>query len=134
MNQNTDPIERDYEAVRERVKSRFGVYLPNRLSVSERLAYCALALALVVHATLGLYIDDLVIPSRRRRPDVHVHGWEALLIACAIYLVAVSLISRIIDHHDKRDNEHLYRQFEQLAWYASGAFVALSFILRMLGW
>lgn len=134
MNQSTDPIERDYEAVRERAKSRFGVYLPNRLSTSERLAYCALALALVAHATLGAYIDDLIIPSRRRGPDVHVHGWQAWLIACAIYLVAISLISRVIDHYDKRNNEHRYRQFERLAWYASGALVALSFILRIAGW
>ena len=59
----------------------------------ERLTYCALALALVAHATLGAYIDDLIIPSRRRGHDVHVHGWQAWLIACAIYLVAVSLIS-----------------------------------------
>jgi len=37
MNQSTHPIERDYEAVRERAKSRFGVYLPNRLSTSNDL-------------------------------------------------------------------------------------------------
>ena len=134
MDQSTDPIERDYEAVRARVNSRFGVYLPNRLSVAERLAYFALALALVAHATLGAYIDDLVIPGRRRSPSIHVHGWQAWLIAGAIYLVAISLVSRVIDHYDKRNNENRYRQFEQLSWYFSGALVALSVVLRMLGW
>ncbi len=131
MNSSTDPVERDYEAVRARAKSRFGVYLPNRLSPTERLAYCALALALIAHATLGVYLDDLILPGRRKRPDIHVHGWQAWLIACSIYLVAVSLISRIVDHYDKRNNEHRYRQFEQLAWYLSGALVALSFVVRI---
>lgn len=131
MSQSTDPIERNYESVRERVKMRFGAYLPNRLSILERLAYCVLALTLFAHATLGVYIDDLIIPGRRGNDNSHFHGWQAWLIACAIYLVVLSLISRIIDHYDKRNNEQRYRQFEQLAWYTSGALIGLSFILRI---
>jgi len=137
MDPYTDPIERDHEAVRNRIKSRFGVYLPNRVGVAERLAYCALALALLAHATLGLCMDDLVIPSRRG-PHTHLHGWQAWLAAGSVYLVAMSLISRVIDHHDKRDNEVSYRQFEQVCWYLSAALVIVSFfvsvIARIFAW
>jgi hypothetical protein len=132
VDQHPNPIEEDYEAVRARAQSRFGRYLPNRVSPSERIACCVFALALIAHATMGVYIDDLVIPGRRRSPPTHLSGWEAWLFAGAIYSFAASFISRVVDHYDKKNNEHLYRWFEKSSGYVAAGFVALSFLHRVL--
>lgn len=53
-------------------------------------------------------------------------------MASAPYFVVMSLISRGIDHCDKRDNKSSYRQFEQVCWYLSVALVIVMAVVSVI--
>lgn len=91
-------------------------YQPNVVPRGVRLGRTAAALFVLAYAVYGLLIDDLVIefPVRQRSTlggALHLHGVVAWTMAAAMLCAVAVLVSAVVDHYDKRDNEAAYRRF-----------------------
>jgi hypothetical protein len=86
-----------------------GKYVPNSISIGNRLLSVLFSLALLIYGANGIYTDDLYIPGKRG--GIHFSGLSTWLAYAGIICLCVSLLSIIIDHYDKRDNEHKYYEF-----------------------
>ncbi|WDE01688.1 hypothetical protein [Thalassomonas actiniarum] len=86
-----------------------GNYIPNSISIGNRLLHIILSISLLFYGAYGVYTDDLYIPSRR---DIfHFSGLAAWLVYAGMICLCAYLLSVVIDHYDKRDNEHQYYKF-----------------------
>lgn len=85
-------------------------YVPNTVSRGERLSYIIFGGGLATYSLWGLWIDDVVIPAKRG-PGVHFHGAAALFMGFALFMASLSLLIEVIDHYDRRNNEHWYDRF-----------------------
>lgn len=128
-----DRLAADREALRKRMMTRFGKYLPNHVPLGTRVLLVVFAGVLIAYATVGIYIDDLVVPGRRGRDNLHLNGWSAWFFAAAVVFYACAVLAQVLDHYDKRDNEDFYKRFESNALYLAGAAVAFSVVALLLG-
>lgn len=95
---------------------------PNHIPRLDRLWYGLGALALFLYATIGLCIDDIYIPGRRR-PGHHFHGVSAWLAYAALLCLIANWISVIVDHYDTRNNEIQYKWFARITYGLSLGFL-----------
>lgn len=100
-----------------------GRYIPNEVPEGTRLKHALMAIVLLVYGGYGVWVDDLYIPGKRG--GLHLHHQPAWLMYAAMICAAVVLASSILDHYDRRDNEHRYRGFARvMSWLAWCAFAA----------
>ena len=100
-------------------------YTPNRYSVAVRILSALLAIWLPIYGTLGVLIDDFYIPGKRG-PGVHFHGLSVWLMYGAILSAASVFAALVIDHYDRRNNEHHYRRFKKLATWVGWSLFGLA--------
>lgn len=99
-----------------------GRYIPNHVPERTRLVNALMAIALLAYGSYGVWIDDLYVPGKRGN-GVHLHQVPAWLMYGAMICACIVLVSSILDHYDRRDNEHRYRRFARiLSWVGWGAF------------
>lgn len=110
------------------------MHIPNQVPLDKRLWSTAGAIGLLLWGGYGLYVNDLVIPLRRRR-DIHLHDEPAILMFAAFMCGALVLVSVIVDHYDRRNNEHKYEKFSKPAggagWVLFGVSLALHFTIKL---
>lgn len=82
-------------------------YVPNQLPLKERLTHFVLGVTLFAYGVISIRADDFYLPGKRGR-GFHLHGLAAWVAAAAVAVAAAVLILAIIDHYDRRDNEHDY--------------------------
>jgi ABC-type Fe3+ transport system permease subunit len=90
------------------------LHIPNQIPLRKRVLYATGAAALFAHGLHGLRVNDLIVPlvGRRRRVRViHLHGVPAFIAWVAMLMVCVALLSVVVDHYDRRNNEASYDQF-----------------------
>jgi hypothetical protein len=85
-------------------------YKPNVVSRVDRLFSLGLAVALLAYGSLGLVTARLSLNGRRVRIGV-LEGGPAWLMAAALLVGAAVLLSLVVDHYDKRNNERYYQAF-----------------------
>jgi hypothetical protein len=100
-------------------------YTANVIPERERLWSFVVAGLLIVYGGYGVWTDDLYIPGRGPS-GIHLHNIEAWLMYGAMLCGSVSLLSILIDHFDKRDNEQRYRIFERVVRHIGVALLCLS--------
>jgi len=105
---------------------------PNHYSASARLWNSFLALALVTYGGLGVFRDDLFIPGKRSS-GVHLHGWAAWLMFAAFLCAAAVMFALVVDHYDRRNNEHHYIAFKKLAVLVGWLFFCAAFAWQIVG-
>ncbi len=88
-------------------------YNPNHIPTSERTINLVLSSILFVYGTFGVIADDLFIPSKRG-PGTHLHGEQAYLMYAAFLCTVANLMSVVVDHYDKRNNETNYKLFARV--------------------
>jgi hypothetical protein len=110
------------------------IHIPNSIPLSQRFWSALGAGALILWGGYSLYVNDLVIPLRRRK-DIHLHDEPAFLMFAAFICGALVLISVIIDHYDERNNEHQYKKFSEtlktVGWFLFGAALLLHMMMRL---
>ncbi len=104
-------------------------HTPNHISLGERVFHVLLSLFLIGYGSLGFLADDLYLPGKRR--GVHLHGAPALLMLIAMLLASAALLSVVVDHYDRRDNERYYRFFARVGEGAAWTFFALALLLDL---
>jgi NADPH-dependent 2,4-dienoyl-CoA reductase/sulfur reductase-like enzyme len=96
---------------------------PNHIPESERWWNGFLSLLLLGYGAYGLSVDDIYIPGKRGN-GTHFHGIAACIVFSAMVTAAANLISVIVDHYDRRNNETNYRLFSRVT---QGIGIALFF-------
>lgn len=86
------------------------VYQPNKIPWQTQLYYMIASPALLIYGTFGLIYDDIYIPGKRSR-GIHFHGYAAVIVFFVFLFAISNMVSVIIDHFDKRDNEINYRYY-----------------------
>lgn len=106
-------------------------YIPNAFSSAKLLFNYLAALALFAYGTYGIYINDLWLPLGPYGVGwrSHFSDGSALLLYAALICGCLILLSVVVDHYDKRNNEQRYEDFATLlSWLGALLFVAASFL------
>jgi hypothetical protein len=103
-------------------------YNPNQIPLGERIIYIILSSIMLVYGTFGVIIGDLYIPGKRR-PGFHFHGVPAWIMYGAFLCAVANMMSVVVDHYDKRNNETNYKLFARVTQIAGWALFALALIL-----
>jgi hypothetical protein len=106
-------------------------YTPNQIPKDEIFKNIVVSCLLFIYGAYGVWIDDMLIPfpSRRRSMDIHLHGVPAWIMYGAIICACLILLSVILDHYDKRNNERHYALFADIFKYLGCTLFALSLIM-----
>lgn len=128
----TDKINEHFSLGDEAFQSDEESFVPNSFSLGERAMNTLLALALLAYGAYGLLVDDLYLPGRRSRPGVHLHGTPAWIMYGAFICAAAVLLALVIDHYDRRNNEHHYETFKLLASRAGWSFFIVALLWSVM--
>jgi hypothetical protein len=117
-------------------KPRLKKHKPNNIPEGQRIFFILLSGVLLVYGTLGILHDDLYIrlPRTRRSilhdasPGTHLQGVAAWMMYCAMLLAVISMVSVIVDHYDKRDNEINYKRFARRTLLGAWGIASLAFL------
>lgn len=106
-------------------------YTPNQIPLHKRMLRAGGATFLLAYGIVSLRMDDFVIPGKRGA--IHLHGLPGWILFAALIVAAAAMVSAIIDHYDRRNNESLYRNIEEWGAKAGAALFALAIGLNIAG-
>jgi hypothetical protein len=99
-------------------------YKPNEIPLFTRWLNTLIALALLTYGGYGVYDNDFALPTRRGN-WLHLHDGPAIFHYIAFCCASLVLLSVVLDHYDKRNNEQKYRAFStwgtRVAWVLFGS-------------
>jgi hypothetical protein len=102
-----------------------GRYIPNQIPSEDRRNYAIFSLLLFAYGSYGLWVNDIYIPGRRSR-GVHLHDVPAEIMYGAMSCACLVILSVIIDHYDRRNNERYYRAFAEIGKFVGWALFCFS--------
>lgn len=88
-------------------------YNPNRIPKWERNINILFSTILLGYGIFGLIIDDLYIPGKRGT-GIHFHGIATWILFGAFLSGVANMMSVVVDHYDKRNNEKNYKLFSRI--------------------
>lgn len=106
-------------------------YTPNHIPAKERIQNLIFSALLFLYGTYGVYVNDLYIPGKRSK-GVHLHNSAAWVMYGAMVCACLIMLSIIVDHYDRRNNETNYRLFANIFKFTGWAFFVLSLILSIV--
>ena len=105
-----------------------GTYVPNRIALKTRITNCLLSLGIVAYGYWGLRRDDLTVPISKRTAS-HFHNFSAWVMYAAMLCASVHLTAIVVDHYDRRNNEHLYQRVGNLSKKLGWGLFGIAFIV-----
>lgn len=111
-------------------------YTPNHIPKSERIQHVIFSILLFAYGSYGVWVNDLYIPGKRSLPGkrsrgIHLHDVPAWVMYGAMICACAVMLSVVVDHYDKRNNETNYRLFANVAKYFGWALFGLSLVLTI---
>ncbi|WP_134054054.1 MULTISPECIES: hypothetical protein [Rheinheimera] len=88
-------------------------YVPNKVSLAARLGNLLLAVLLIFLGGYGILKEELYLPLGKRT-EVTLYGDATYVAMVAFSLGAIYFLLEIVDHYDKRNNEHIYRRLRMI--------------------
>ena len=109
-------------------------YIPNRISGPERFINVLYALFILALAALGLFYGELLLPGKRTSgpTGLGLQGLPAWLMYGAMACAICVLLSSVVDHYDRRNNEPIYRRFAQVSRVCGWSLFVLALVLYVL--
>lgn len=107
------------------------VYTPNHIPAEERLKNIVFSILLFVYGTYGVWVNDLYIPGKRTR-GLHLHDVPAWIMYGAIVCACLVMLSVVIDHYDKRNNETNYKLFADVFRFFGWLFFVVSLVMALI--
>ncbi|WP_102798510.1 hypothetical protein [Bowmanella denitrificans] len=106
-------------------------YVPNEVPIFEQIKNVVLSISVIVFGGLGVVENDLAVTACRTCETVyHLKDEAAWVMYAAMLLMAAGLISEVVDHYDKRDNEHLYHRISNFTMLPGLGLFFLAFYLH----
>lgn len=106
-------------------------YTPNHIPVKERITLSIFSVLLFAYGTYGVWVNDLYIPGKRSR-GIHLHDVPAWIMYGAIITACLVMLSIVVDHFDRRNNETNYRGFAEAGKYVGWGLFALSLVMAII--
>ena len=88
-------------------------HIPNRIPREERRMNLLFSALLFAYGSYGVWINDLYIPGKRSR-GIHLHDVPAWIMYAAMICACLVMLSVVVDHYDRRNNERHYRTFAEV--------------------
>ena len=109
-------------------------YTPNHVHWSKRFINVLYAMVLLALGALGLFKGELLLPGKRTSgpTGIAMHGLSAWLMYAAMVCAVAVLLSTVVDHYDRRNNEATYRRFTKVGKVAGWVLLALALVLHVL--
>jgi hypothetical protein len=100
-----------------------GNYIPNNIPIKERVSNLVISILLLTYGLYGLYKGEIHIPGKRGN-GIYLYGESVWIMFVGLICGIVVFVSIVMDHYDKRDNEHKYYEFGKTIKYLGiGCFV-----------
>jgi hypothetical protein len=106
-------------------------YSPNRIPRKERIVHVVFSILLFAYGGYGVWVNDLYMPGRRGR-GIHLHDVPAWVMYGAMLCAVAVMLSVVLDHYDKRNNEVNYQRFANIGKYCGWSLFGLSLVLAIL--
>ena len=103
-------------------------YIPNQIPFGKRIRNTIFSIVLVIYGGFGLYINDLYLPGRDG--GVHLHDESAFIMYGAFICGVLVMLSVLLDHYDKRNNERKYQLFAKIFEYLGWGLFINAFIIN----
>ena len=115
-----------------------GAWKPNDVPLSVRIYSVVLAVLLLAYGVAGFVNDRLELATAKGSGGrLLLHGGPAWLLGSAVIVGALLLLSLVVDHYDRRNNEHWYRRVRKALLYLGFALFAAAltsyFYLGLVG-
>lgn len=107
-------------------------YVPNQISIESRLVNLILSSIFIVGGGYGVWRNDLVV-RLGKSPTIqvyHLRDQAAIIMYLGLLLVSTSFISEIVDHYDKRNNEHIYHKIAAYTLAPGAVLVIIGFLIK----
>lgn len=108
-----------------------GVYIPNQIPLKDRIWNTVLSLFILGYGTFGIFMGELILAGKHG--SLHIHGLPAWIMYAAMLCAVLNLLSVVVDHHDRRNNENQYRSFGKITMYA-GLSLFVASLLSEVAW
>lgn len=105
-------------------------YTANHIPLSDRAKNLLSSVFLLIYGAYGVWKDDLFVIGRKGG-GIHLHHVQAWMMYGAFVCASVVMLSVVVDHYDKRDNETIYKKFANTFRFAGWGFFILSIVLWM---
>ncbi len=102
-------------------------YVPNNISLWDRSWTIIFSVIGMVYCVYSLYVGEFYIASKRSAS--RLTGPAATVMSLALFVGVLHMISVIVDHYDRRDNESRYKQFANLTKYVLWVLLGLVFFM-----
>jgi hypothetical protein len=112
-------------------------YVPNQISIQARLINLIVSILFIVGGGYGVLMHDLAVVLGGKsltRQVYHLHDTAAIIMYIGLLLVSVCLVSEIIDHYDKRNNEHIYHKIATCTLFPGIALCITGFLMVANAW
>jgi hypothetical protein len=106
-------------------------YTPNHIPYKGRVLSIIFSTLLLGYGIVAFVIDDLYLPGRRSG-GMHLHGNSLYIMLAAFACAAANLVSVVVDHYDRRNNETNYRRFARVTRILGWLLFGLAIILDIL--
>jgi TRAP-type C4-dicarboxylate transport system permease small subunit len=106
-------------------------YTPNQIPAQTRKQNALFSLLLFSYGTYGVWVNDLYIPGKRSK-GIHLHDVPAWIMYGAILCACMVMLSVIVDHYDKRNNEAAYQAFGKIFKFLGWGFLGLSLVMALI--
>ncbi len=104
-------------------------YNPNSISPGWRAFYVIYSIVLFSYGSYGVWVNDLYVKFSKQSQGIHLSDAPAWVMYSAIVCACAAMLSTVIDHYDKRDNEANYTAFAITGSFVGAALVILSLLL-----
>lgn len=110
-------------------------HVPNRIPASQRFLDVLYASVIIGFGALGLFKGELLLPGKRTSgPNgIALQGVSAWIMYGAMLCATCVLLSSVVDHYDRRNNESGYRRFVQVGKIAGWSLFVLALALHAFG-
>jgi TRAP-type C4-dicarboxylate transport system permease small subunit len=106
-------------------------HTPNHIPKSARITYIVFSLFMFAYGSYGVWVNDLYLPSKRSR-GMHLHDTPAWVMYGAILCACLVMLSVVIDHYDRRNNERHYRLFADVFKYIGWGLFGFSLLMAII--
>jgi TRAP-type C4-dicarboxylate transport system permease small subunit len=105
-------------------------YTPNHIPPNERVTNTLFSIFLLLYGGYGIWVNDLYLPGKRSK-GIHLHDVPAWVMYGAFICACLVMLSVIVDHYDKRNNEINYKRFADIFRVLGWCFFGLSLVLAI---
>ncbi len=105
-------------------------HVPNRFRREHLVGNVALAICLVVFGVAAVYSNQLKLSEGRGRSLVVLSDGPLWLALGAMACGVMGLLSVVVDHLDRRNNEHSYEAFRWITLRLGGVLLASALIVH----